>query len=65
MIFVVGKFELCAFNTDTIISVKVDFHCRVIFTCARLVSKIEQCNYGRSRVNVKVEPRSTLKWICT
>ena len=41
MIFVVGKFELCAFNTDTIISVKVDFHCRVIFTCARLVSKIE------------------------
>ena len=41
MIFVVGKFQLCAFNTDTTISVKVDFHCRVIFTCARLVNKIE------------------------
>ena len=38
---------------------KVDFHCRVIFTC---VNKIEAM-YGRSCVNVKVGPRST--FTCT
>ena len=36
---------------------KVDFHCRVISVRKR-VNKTEAM-YGRSRVNVKVEPRST------
>ena len=37
-------------------SIRVDFHCRVIF---KSINKIEAM-YERSRVNAKVEPRSTL-----
>ena len=37
---------------------RVDFHCRVIFKWHANTCKIEVL-YGRSRVNVKVEPRPT------
>ena len=37
--------------------VRVDFHCRVLFTC---VNKLEAM-YKRSRVNVKVEPGRHVK----
>ena len=37
---------------------RVDFHCRVIFKWHANTCKIEVL-YGRSRVNVKLEPRST------
>ena len=45
------------------IDLRVDFHCPVIFMDTHVnftrVSKIEAM-YGRSRVHVRVEPRSTL-----
>ena len=43
------------------VNMKVDFHCRVMFNVhvnLTRVNKIETM-YGRSRANVKVEPRST------
>ena len=44
-------------------SAKVDFHCRVTFTCVArkiLLAQIKgETMYGKSRVNVKVERRST------
>ena len=38
-------------------SLNVDFHCRLIFTC---VNKIIEAMNRRSRVNLKVVPRSSL-----
>ena len=38
-------------------SLKVDFHCRLIFTC---VNKTIEAMNRRSRVNLKGEPRSSL-----
>ena len=38
-------------------SLKVDFHCRLIFAC---VNKTIEAMNRRSRVNLKVEPRSSL-----
>ena len=41
-------------------TLRVDFHCRVIFTCVNSVCVNEiEAMYERSCVNVKVEPRST------
>ena len=44
----------------TFFSLRVDFHCRVIFTCVKFTfaSKIEAM-HERSHVNEKVEPRAT------
>ena len=47
------------------LSLRVDFQCRVIFTCARVekftfVNKMEAM-HERSLVSVKVEPRSTFR----
>ena len=51
-------------NTHIQSSPRVDFHCRVILTCVRTqffarVNKVEAMHGSRSRVNAKVEPRST------
>lgn len=35
---------------------KVDFHCRLIFTCVTHVNEIEAI-FGRSRLHLKVQPR--------
>ena len=45
---------------------RVDFHCRVIFTCVKFMfaNKIEAM-YERSHVSVKVEPPSTSRLIST
>ena len=46
--------DLLFTHVNCTLVIGVNFHCRVNFTC---VNKIEAM-YGRSRVNVKVEPRS-------
>ena len=38
---------------------KVDFHCRVLIFYVRTRVNKTETMYGRSRVNIKVEPRST------
>ena len=55
-----------SFAFEKTLRIEVDFHCRVIFTYVRTLTltgftsanKIETI-YGRPRVTVKVEPRST------
>ena len=39
--------------------IRVDFHCRNFFTSARTQILQIQAKYGKSCVNVKVEPRCT------
>ena len=48
------------------LSLRVDFHCRVIFTCVNFTcaNKIKAAHEG-SLVSVKVKPRSTSRLIST
>ena len=54
----------------SVIRVRVDFHCRVIFPCVRACVKFTSANkievmYERSHVSIKVESRSTSRLIAT